>query len=62
MSDARKLFEEIDKMVTKWFIMLILFIGIWSLAIVANCWETQDKVDQLIRMHQTTTTQVKAGN
>ncbi len=63
MNDARKLFDEIDKMVATWFVLLILFITICALAIGAKVWETQDKVDRLIKMQQTTTTtQPRIGN
>ena len=63
MNDARKLFDEIDKMVATWFVLLIQFITICALAIGAKVWETQDKVDRLIKMQQTTTTtQPRIGN
>ena len=62
MNEERKLLDEIDKMVATWFVLLILFITICALAIGAKVWETQDKVDRLIKMQQTTTTtQVKVG-
>jgi len=62
MNDTRRLFEEIDKMLATWFVLIILFIGICALAIGAKVWETQNKVDQLIKMQQTTTTQPRVGS
>lgn len=62
MNDARKLFDEIDRMVATWFVTLTLFIFICSAAIIANVWETKDKVDKLIKMQTTTTTQPKVGS
>ena len=63
MNDTKRLFEEIDKMMATWFVTLILFISICALAIGAKVWETQDKVDRLIKMQQTTTTtQPRIGN
>ena len=56
MNDTKRLFEEIDKMMATWFVTLILFISICALAIGAKVWETQNKVDQLIKMQTTTTT------
>ena len=62
MNDTKRLFEEIDKMMATWFVTLILFISICALAIGAKVWETQNKVDQLIKMQATTTTQPKVGS